>query len=50
MAEHDRSGFWRDTWRRLHRRPKFVVAALLILLILLVAVFPRAPSMGRGPR
>jgi oligopeptide transport system permease protein len=40
MAEHDRSGFWRDTWRRLHRRPKFVVAALLILLILLVAVFP----------
>jgi oligopeptide transport system permease protein len=40
MAEHDRSGFWRDTWRRLHRRPKFVVAALLILLILLVALFP----------
>ncbi|WP_445163202.1 ABC transporter permease [Mycobacterium sp. Dal123C01] len=40
MAEHDRSGFWRDTWRRLHRRPKFVVAALLILLIVLVALFP----------
>jgi oligopeptide transport system permease protein len=40
MAEHDRSGFWRDTWRRLHRRPKFVIAALLILLIVLVALFP----------
>jgi oligopeptide transport system permease protein len=40
MAEHDRSGFWRDTWRRLHRRPKFVTAAMLILLIVLVALFP----------
>src|SRR5262249_30988265 len=40
MAEHDRSGFWRDSWRRLHRRPKFVVAALLILFILVVVVFP----------
>ncbi|WAJ44898.1 ABC transporter permease [Mycobacterium sp. Aquia_216] len=38
MAEH--SGFWGEAWRRLHRRPKFVVAALLILLILLVALFP----------
>lgn len=38
MAEH--SGFWGETWRKLHRRPKFVVAAALILLILLVALFP----------
>jgi oligopeptide transport system permease protein len=38
MAEH--SGFWRDTWRLLHRRPKFVVAALLILFVVLVALFP----------
>ncbi|BCZ22466.1 ABC transporter permease [Mycobacterium senriense] len=38
MAEH--SGFWGETWRKLHRRPKFVVAAVLILLILLVALFP----------
>jgi oligopeptide transport system permease protein len=38
MAEH--SGFWGEAWRRLHRRPKFVLAALLILLILLVALFP----------
>jgi oligopeptide transport system permease protein len=40
MPEHDRSGFWRDTWRRLHRRPKFVIAALLIVLVVLVALFP----------
>ncbi len=38
MAEH--SGFWGETWRKLHRRPKFVVAAVLILLIVLVALFP----------
>ncbi|MCV7029214.1 ABC transporter permease [Mycobacterium sherrisii] len=38
MAEH--SGFWHETWRKLHRRPKFVVAAVLILLILTVALFP----------
>ncbi|BBY24163.1 ABC transporter permease [Mycobacterium stomatepiae] len=38
MAEH--SGFWGETWRKLHRRPKFVVAAALMLLILLVALFP----------
>ncbi|HEX5252412.1 MAG TPA: ABC transporter permease [Mycobacterium sp.] len=38
MAEH--SGFWGETWRKLHRRPKFVVAAVLILLILLVALYP----------
>ena len=42
MAERipDHHGFWRDTWRKLHRRPKFVVAAALILVIVVVAVFP----------
>jgi len=38
MAE--RSSFWHDTWRGLRGRPKFVVAALLILVILTVAMFP----------
>jgi len=33
-------GLWRDTWGGLRRRPKFVVAAALILLILAVAAFP----------
>ncbi len=42
MAERTRapSGFWRDTWRGLRGRPKFIVAALLILFILVVAMFP----------
>jgi oligopeptide transport system permease protein len=33
-------GFWRDTWRELRRRPKFVIAAALIVLVLVVAAFP----------
>ncbi|MFZ1175917.1 MAG: ABC transporter permease [Mycobacterium sp.] len=42
MAEQTvaRSGFWRDTWRGLRGSPKFNVAALLIVLILVVAMFP----------
>lgn len=42
MAERipARGGFWRDTWRRLHRRPKFIGAALLIAFIVVVAMFP----------
>ena len=42
MAERipDLHGFWRDTWRKLHRRPKFVVAAVLILFIVVVTMFP----------
>jgi oligopeptide transport system permease protein len=34
------TGFWRDNWRGLRRRPKFVVAAALILFVVVVAVFP----------
>ncbi|MGH3579528.1 MAG: ABC transporter permease [Mycobacterium sp.] len=34
------SGFWRDTWRALRYRPKFVVAAALILFVVVVAVLP----------
>jgi oligopeptide transport system permease protein len=42
MAERipDRHGFWRDIWRKLRRRPKFVAAATLIVFILVVAMFP----------
>jgi oligopeptide transport system permease protein len=34
------SGFWRDTWRALRRRPLFVVSAALIGFIVVIAVFP----------
>jgi oligopeptide transport system permease protein len=45
MADRDTevlggAGFWRDTWRGLRRRPKFVVAAALILFFFAVAMFP----------
>jgi oligopeptide transport system permease protein len=35
-----RNGFWHDTWRELRKRPKFVVAAVLILFVLAAAAFP----------
>jgi oligopeptide transport system permease protein len=44
MAEH--TGFWGETWRKLHRRPKFIIAAALILLVLIVAAFPAVFSAG----
>jgi oligopeptide transport system permease protein len=37
VASH---GFWRGTWQGLRRRPKFLVAAALIVLIAVVAAFP----------
>jgi oligopeptide transport system permease protein len=45
MADHDAeeiagSGFWGDSWRGLRRRPKFVVAAVLIAFVVIVAAFP----------
>ncbi|OBJ47191.1 ABC transporter permease [Mycobacterium sp. 1423905.2] len=46
MAE--RSGVWLDIWYGLRRRPKFVVAAVLIAIILLIAVFP-AMFTGADP-
>jgi oligopeptide transport system permease protein len=34
------SGFWGDTWRALRRRPQFVVSAVLIGLVVVLAAFP----------
>ena len=31
---------WADAWRKLRRRPMFIVSSLLILLLLTVALFP----------
>lgn len=31
---------WADAWRKLRRRPMFIVSSLLILLLVVVAVFP----------
>src|SRR5271155_559547 len=45
MADRDAealvgTGFWGDTWRGLRRRPKFIIAAALIALVVVVAAFP----------
>ncbi|BAS17009.1 part of a binding-protein-dependent transport system [Arthrobacter sp. Hiyo8] len=31
---------WADAWRKLRRRPLFIISALMILLLLVVAFFP----------
>ncbi|GFG66010.1 peptide ABC transporter permease [Mycobacterium kubicae] len=36
----DQTGVWLDIWRRLRRRPQFVLAAVMIGFIVLVAAFP----------
>jgi oligopeptide transport system permease protein len=33
-------GFWRDKWLGLRRRPKFIISAALIAVVVVVAVFP----------
>ncbi|HEX5144584.1 MAG TPA: ABC transporter permease [Mycobacterium sp.] len=40
MAEHMHTGYWGEVWQHLRRRPQFVVAALLVVVIVLVALFP----------
>jgi oligopeptide transport system permease protein len=41
MAETIASiGFWGDVWRGLRHRPKFIISAALIALVIVVAVFP----------
>jgi oligopeptide transport system permease protein len=40
VQARDGQGFWRDTWRGLRRRPKFIIAAALILFFGVVAMFP----------
>ena len=40
MADESPGGFWTDAWSQLRTRPRFIVAAALIALVLLVAAFP----------
>ncbi len=40
MGSRQDGGFWYDAWRQLRVRPQFIVAALLIGFVLLIALFP----------
>jgi oligopeptide transport system permease protein len=40
MADHGHTGYWGEVWQNLRRRPQFAVAALLVVVIVLVALFP----------
>jgi oligopeptide transport system permease protein len=42
-------GLWLEAWRTLRRRPLFIVSALIILLLIVVAIFPGLFA-GQDPR
>ncbi|MFE0253610.1 ABC transporter permease [Streptomyces sp. NPDC059010] len=44
-ADRPRS-LWSDAWRDLRRNPVFLISALIILFLLLIAVFPAAIASG----
>lgn len=39
-TDHAPLSLWADAWRKLRRRPLFIISALMILAITIVAVFP----------
>src|SRR5215218_1466183 len=39
-TEHAPLSLWSDAWRKLRRRPLFIISALLILMLIVVALFP----------
>lgn len=41
VQEDAPAGMWMEAWRRLRRRPLFWISVAIILLVLLVAAFPR---------
>ncbi|WP_416309323.1 ABC transporter permease [Rothia kristinae] len=40
-AEGAPLSLWRDAWRQLRRKPTFIIAAILIVLVVIVALFPQ---------
>ena len=40
-AEGAPVSLWRDAWRQLRKKPTFIIAALLIILVVAVALFPQ---------
>ncbi|MFA9428826.1 ABC transporter permease [Egicoccus sp. AB-alg2] len=40
VADDKQASLWSDAWYQLRRSPMFIVSALLIVLILLIAIFP----------
>jgi oligopeptide transport system permease protein len=42
-------GLWLEAWRTLRRRPLFIISALIILLLIVVAIFPGLFT-GQDPR
>ncbi len=41
---------WSDAWRQLRRRPMFVIPAVIVVVLILIAVFPQFFARGIDPR
>jgi ABC-type dipeptide/oligopeptide/nickel transport system permease subunit len=41
---------WSDAWRQLRRRPMFVIPAIVVVILILMAIFPQAFARGIDPR
>lgn len=44
------ASLWTDAWRQLRRRPMFVISAILIIILTLMAIFPGVFALGKDPR
>nr|MBA2336646.1 ABC transporter permease [Acidimicrobiia bacterium] len=44
------ANLWNDAWRLLRRRPMFVIPAVLVAVLILVAAFPQIFARGINPR
>ena len=41
---------WSDAWRQLRRRPIFVISAIVVVILVLMAAFPQVFALGLDPR
>ena len=51
QAEDQRAAsLWGDAWRDLRRRPLFVIPAIMVVILIVMAVFPELLARGADPR
>lgn len=50
VAAGREANLWNDAWRQLKRRPLFVIPAVIVVLLILIAAFPQVFARGINPR
>ena len=49
-ADARSSSLWADAWRQLRRRPMFIISAIAVIILVLMAMFPSVFALGIDPR